>query len=82
MNIASLNIRGVGTEPKVDWVRRLCFENKISLIGIQETMSNDVNRFLVRALWGNYNFDYAAKSAKGKSGGILAIWDTHSFTLH
>nr|GFB04850.1 RNA-directed DNA polymerase, eukaryota [Tanacetum cinerariifolium] len=31
--------------------------------------------FVVKNLWGNMLFDFATSSARGRSGGILCVWD-------
>ena len=75
MNVISLNVRGIGEDHKRSWIRRLCCENKIHFLGIQESMSSDDNRFMIQSMWGNSSFEYSLKKAEGKSGGIIAIWD-------
>ena len=77
MNILSLNIRGIGEADKKGWVKRLCYEHKINFVGIQETMTSVLDRFTIRSP----QFDFVRKSSNGKSGGIVAIWDTTIFTL-
>lgn len=47
MNCLSLNIRGIGEEGKVSWVRRLKTTNKINFIGIQETWMDDCSKINV-----------------------------------
>ncbi|GKD51406.1 putative RNA-directed DNA polymerase [Tanacetum coccineum] len=44
-------------------------------------MTNTLNRFTVQSLWNNTPFDFAYSEPNGKSGGILAVWDTTYFTL-
>ena len=79
MNVLSLNIRGVGEDHKKSWVKRLCAENKIQFVGLQETMSRDDNQFLIQSLWGSKPYGFSVKKAEGKSGGIIAIWDASVF---
>ncbi|XP_076905744.1 uncharacterized protein LOC143561587 [Bidens hawaiensis] len=31
--------------------------------------------YKVKIMWGNVNFDYAFSSARGRSGGMLSVWD-------
>ncbi|GKD99107.1 cytochrome P450 [Tanacetum coccineum] len=76
-----LSLRGFGEDHKRSWVRRLCLENKIHFLGLQESMSNEDNRFLIQSMWGHSTFDYALNKANGKSGGIVAIWDTSKFHM-
>ncbi|GJT52967.1 RNA-directed DNA polymerase, eukaryota [Tanacetum coccineum] len=54
-------------------------ENDVSVLGIQETKLTRLDFFAVKALWGNFQFDVACSSARGKSGGILTIWDPATF---
>ncbi|GJV37784.1 RNA-directed DNA polymerase, eukaryota, reverse transcriptase zinc-binding domain protein [Tanacetum coccineum] len=44
-------------------------------------MMGNLNRFTVQSLWYNSSFDFVCKNSLGKSGGILAVWDTTYFTL-
>ncbi|GKE43570.1 cytochrome P450, partial [Tanacetum coccineum] len=44
-------------------------------------MTNTFNRFTVQSLWNNTPFNFAYSEPNGKSGGILAVWDTTYFTL-
>lgn len=65
MNIASLNIRGVGGDFKKECVRRICNENKINFLGLQETMMDDVSRVLINSLWVSNHCEYAIKNRLG-----------------
>ncbi|GJV26981.1 RNA-directed DNA polymerase, eukaryota [Tanacetum coccineum] len=65
---------------KKDWVKELCTKNKVNFVGLQETKMEAINLFDVRACWGNANFDCVHSDSVGKSGGILCIWDTSSFS--
>ncbi|XP_076942499.1 uncharacterized protein LOC143612391 [Bidens hawaiensis] len=38
-----------------------------------------VDLFYVRSMWRNYFFDFATVNARGKSGGIISIWDPSVF---
>ncbi|GKA24145.1 cytochrome P450, partial [Tanacetum coccineum] len=79
MNTLSLNIRGVGEEHKKSWIKRLCIEQKVKFAGFQETMVRDVNRTHVQSMWNHTQFDFVHKMSQGKSGGILAVWNTSCF---
>ncbi|GJS10022.1 cysteine-rich receptor-like protein kinase 15, partial [Tanacetum coccineum] len=46
-----------------------------------ESLSSEDNRSLIQSMWGHTSFDYVLKKADGKSGGIIAIWDTSMFNL-
>ncbi|GJW40621.1 cytochrome P450 [Tanacetum coccineum] len=81
MNILSLNIRGVGEAHKRSWVKRVCLEQKVNFLGIQETMTGKLCNFDIQSMWHNSCFDFVYKKSEGKSGGIVAIWDTNFFSL-
>jgi hypothetical protein len=81
MNVLSLNIRGVGEDHKKSWIKRLCSEHKVNFLGIQETMTGKLNRYVVQSMWNNSPFEFTHKHSYGKSGGILAVWDTTFFTM-
>nr|GFC44835.1 RNA-directed DNA polymerase, eukaryota, reverse transcriptase zinc-binding domain protein [Tanacetum cinerariifolium] len=36
--------------------------------------------FRLKSLWGNINFDYAYSMARGRSGGLIFIWDPNFFS--
>nr|GEV60261.1 cytochrome P450 [Tanacetum cinerariifolium] len=73
--------KGVGNTHKKGWVKRLCYDHKINLAGIQETMIDVIDRFIVRSMWNNSHFDFVGKKSNRNSGGIAAIWDTSCFSL-
>ncbi|GJR45107.1 RNA-directed DNA polymerase, eukaryota [Tanacetum coccineum] len=39
----------------------------------------NVSDFVVKSFWGNMFFDYATSPARGRSGGILCVWDNSLF---
>ncbi|GKD04386.1 cytochrome P450 [Tanacetum coccineum] len=49
-------------------------------MGIQETMSRDNDPILLRSLGKNTPFGHYLRKSDGKSGGILAMWDTSYFS--
>lgn len=70
----------MGCEEKVSWVNSLCRTHKISFLALQETRLKSVNDFIVKKIWGDFNFDYAVTNARGRSGGILSVWDKNLFS--
>ncbi|GKB92645.1 retrovirus-related pol polyprotein from transposon TNT 1-94 [Tanacetum coccineum] len=74
-------IRGVGEDHKKSWIKRLCSEHKVNFLGVQETMTDKLNRYVVQSMWNNPPFEFTYKHSTGKSGGILAVWDTTFFTM-
>lgn len=67
---------------KKKWVRKICSENHLDFIGIQETKSDEGNHKLVHSLWGDNNCKFAVKKSVGNSGGIMAVWNDTMFTRH
>ncbi|GKB99158.1 cytochrome P450, partial [Tanacetum coccineum] len=49
---------------------------------LQETMALKIDSFLIHALWNNSSFDFVFKKSDGKSGGLIAVWDTSRFLKH
>ncbi|XP_071728355.1 uncharacterized protein [Rutidosis leptorrhynchoides] len=81
MNWLSLNIGGgMFSKDKQNWVRKLCNENSISVLGLQETKMISLNYFAVKAFWGNFHFKVASSCARGRSGGIVTLLDPRFFT--
>ena len=79
MKIISINIRGLGVEGKKGWVMSIIRGEKPDVIALQETKSGLVDDFWVEEVWGNRNFGFTQMEAKGRSGGMLLIWDTNVF---
>ncbi|GJV26537.1 RNA-directed DNA polymerase, eukaryota [Tanacetum coccineum] len=75
----SVNVQGLGGNDKKKWVKNLCISNQVNFLSIQETKMAKINDFVVKAFWGNMSFDYATSSARGRSGGILCVWDNTLF---
>ncbi|GJW61477.1 putative RNA-directed DNA polymerase, eukaryota, reverse transcriptase zinc-binding domain protein [Tanacetum coccineum] len=36
--------------------------------------------FRLKTMWGNFNFDYACSMARGRSGGLISMWDPNTFS--
>ncbi|GJU68944.1 RNA-directed DNA polymerase, eukaryota, reverse transcriptase zinc-binding domain protein [Tanacetum coccineum] len=36
--------------------------------------------FRLKSMWGNFNFDYACSMARGRSGGLISMWDPNYFS--
>ncbi|GJS26789.1 RNA-directed DNA polymerase, eukaryota, reverse transcriptase zinc-binding domain protein [Tanacetum coccineum] len=51
----------------------------INGIGVQETKMTRLELFCLKSMWGNYTFDYACSLARGRSGGLVSIWDPSMF---
>ncbi|GJU77776.1 putative RNA-directed DNA polymerase, eukaryota, reverse transcriptase zinc-binding domain protein [Tanacetum coccineum] len=46
---------------------------------VQETKMTKLELFQLRSMWGNFNFDYACSMTRGRSGGLVTIWDPNVF---
>nr|GEV39923.1 RNA-directed DNA polymerase, eukaryota [Tanacetum cinerariifolium] len=44
------------------------------------TKSSRANPFKVKCLWGNFQFDYAVSPSSSRSGGLVSVWDSNTFT--
>lgn len=75
----SLNIRGIGEEPKVAWVQRLKHKHMFSFFGTQETHLLDFDSIDVKGCWGANEFGCDRVDAIGRSAGILNLWDSNIF---
>ncbi|GJV54505.1 hypothetical protein Tco_1450246, partial [Tanacetum coccineum] len=58
---------GLGQKAKKQWVRELCYKNKISFLSLQETKMEEMEDNVVRSLWGNMDFDYSHSPSVGFS---------------
>nr|KAJ0210828.1 hypothetical protein LSAT_V11C400171530 [Lactuca sativa] len=70
---------GYDMEGNKDKVKSLCVQNRVSFLGLQETRMTQLDLFKVRSMWGNCSFHYAFSTARGRSKGILSIWDPNIF---
>ncbi|PWA88198.1 endonuclease/exonuclease/phosphatase family protein [Artemisia annua] len=64
---------------KRNLVKELCYKNNVHFLGIQESKLMRLELFRLKSMWGNYSFDYACSLARGRSGGIISIWDLAMF---
>ena len=54
--LLSNNIRGVDRSLKQKRTRELCSANKVSILGLQETVVSSMSGLQIRSFWGNCNF--------------------------
>ncbi|GJT07587.1 RNA-directed DNA polymerase, eukaryota [Tanacetum coccineum] len=79
MNCLSLNVQGLGSKAKKDWIKELNNKHKVNFLSVQETKLDCISDMDVKVLWGNYKFEYTISEAVGNSGGILCVWDPSVF---
>ncbi|GKD94350.1 RNA-directed DNA polymerase, eukaryota, partial [Tanacetum coccineum] len=77
--IISLNIRGIGEDGKIGWISSIIREERLEILGLQETKSGIVDDRWVEELWGGRGCAFTQLPANGNLGGILLIWDTNVF---
>ena len=63
-------------------IKEICIANKVSVLGLQETMVPLMSELQIRSFWGNNSFDFCSQSSRGKSGGLITIWDPVLFCKH
>ncbi|PWA84232.1 hypothetical protein CTI12_AA161030 [Artemisia annua] len=79
MKVLSINIRGTKKRRKQVWIKEMCFKNNIEFLGVQESKMTRLELFRIKNMWGNYVFDYACSLSRGRSGGLISIWDPNVF---
>ncbi|GKB38693.1 RNA-directed DNA polymerase, eukaryota, reverse transcriptase zinc-binding domain protein [Tanacetum coccineum] len=61
------------------WIKELCFKHNVHILDVQETKMSKLEPFQLRSMWGNFMFDYACSMARGRSGGLVTLWDPNIF---
>ncbi|XP_071692500.1 uncharacterized protein [Rutidosis leptorrhynchoides] len=77
----SLNIRGIGQLGKISWLKRICHNEKPTILGLQETKSEHTQDNIIDSFWYNSDFKFVQKDSIGTSGGIITIWDCNIFSF-
>ncbi|XP_022008089.1 uncharacterized protein LOC110907409 [Helianthus annuus] len=80
MNYLAVNIRGIGGEEKPKWISNLVKENKISFLCIQEVQVSNVDPIVVGRYWGKADMEWESVDARGRSGGLISVWDPGMFS--
>ncbi|KAK8680001.1 hypothetical protein V6N13_108956 [Hibiscus sabdariffa] len=82
MRMLSWNVRGLGMAAKRHAVQKVIRQHRCELAVLQETKLEVVTDAIVRRIWIMDNFEYVFTPVKGRSGGIVVIWDKARFRLH
>ncbi|GJZ21285.1 RNA-directed DNA polymerase, eukaryota, reverse transcriptase zinc-binding domain protein [Tanacetum coccineum] len=61
------------------WIKELCFKHNVHILGVQETKMSKLELFQLRFMWCKFKFDYACSMARGRSGGLVTLWDPNVF---
>nr|GEW27112.1 hypothetical protein [Tanacetum cinerariifolium] len=48
----------LGQKAKKGWIQELNLKNHVSFVALQETKMESIDLFSIKALWGNFDFDY------------------------
>nr|GFB74265.1 RNA-directed DNA polymerase, eukaryota, reverse transcriptase zinc-binding domain protein [Tanacetum cinerariifolium] len=56
-----------------------CKNSLRKMINGIETKMTKLELFQLRSMWGNFNFDYGCSMARGRSGGLVTMWDPNVF---
>nr|GEV29775.1 RNA-directed DNA polymerase, eukaryota [Tanacetum cinerariifolium] len=51
-------IKGLGSKAKKDWIKSLNNLHKVTFLSIQETKMDSISEMDIKAIWGNYRFEY------------------------
>ncbi|GKB87478.1 RNA-directed DNA polymerase, eukaryota, partial [Tanacetum coccineum] len=76
---SGLILGSFGNKAKKGWIQELNTKHRINFVAIQETKMEKIDLFSIKALWGNFCFDYVLCPSIGYSGGILCVWDPRFF---
>ncbi|GJY15802.1 RNA-directed DNA polymerase, eukaryota, reverse transcriptase zinc-binding domain protein [Tanacetum coccineum] len=77
MNFMSLNVQGLAQKAKTDWVKELCFNNKVNLLSLQEMKMEQIKDKKDKAL----NHKKGLKKVLAKIDSSLDKGDVTSATL-
>lgn len=81
MKFISFNVRGLGGRVKKKDVKEMVKVHKLDFLCLQETKMEGTDRKLCSLLWDDDDFDWVAKNATGRSGGLLLVWRRDCFSL-
>ncbi|GJU58913.1 RNA-directed DNA polymerase, eukaryota [Tanacetum coccineum] len=71
---------GLGQSTKKNWIRELNRKFKVNFVAIQETKLENIDYFSIKALLGNFAYDFVVSPSMGYSGGLLCVWDPNMFS--
>ncbi|KAD6455081.1 hypothetical protein E3N88_09787 [Mikania micrantha] len=76
----TIAVGGWVARTKVDWIKSLKLRFKIHFLAIQETHLVDTAKVPLHKIWGNYFLDFDYVNARGRSGGVLSVWNPKIFS--
>ncbi|GJX15428.1 putative RNA-directed DNA polymerase, eukaryota, reverse transcriptase zinc-binding domain protein [Tanacetum coccineum] len=74
--------RGIATTGKCEWIQKICRKEEPYVLALQETKCrHQIDEQWIEDGWGLRNFGYVQVEAKGRSGGLLLVWDSNLFFM-
>nr|GEZ17254.1 RNA-directed DNA polymerase, eukaryota [Tanacetum cinerariifolium] len=64
---------GLGQKAKKGWIQELNSKHRVSFVALQETKMKSIDLFSIKALWGNFAFDYVLSPSIPSATKILII---------
>ncbi|GJW50164.1 RNA-directed DNA polymerase, eukaryota, reverse transcriptase zinc-binding domain protein [Tanacetum coccineum] len=64
---------------KLLWIKDLCIKHNMHFLRVQESKMTRFELFRLKTMWGNFDFDYVYNMARGRSGGLISMWDPNFF---
>ncbi|XP_021979605.1 uncharacterized protein LOC110875708 [Helianthus annuus] len=80
MNYLSININGVSSVSKGNWVKKLKRNLKVDVIGLQETHRSGLSEKNLRCFWDYTKLKVATVDSVGRSGGLALLWNPDRFS--
>lgn len=74
MKIISLNIRGFGSDGKVQNLSNLSSKESVDCCVIQESLLPDDATNVVKMVWKHCDYGFFQMPSIGRSGGLLSMW--------
>lgn len=81
MKLVSWNIRGMSSDFKKRYLRKLVADKKPEFLLRQESKLEVVDRFIMQRIWFDADFEFAEVPAEGASGGVITIWNNSVFKV-
>lgn len=75
MRILPWNVRGLGAGAEVTVIRDFIRNARVNVCFLQESKMEFVYGELISKLWFDDNFEFRFSTAKGRSRGLISIWD-------
>ncbi|KAJ9545418.1 hypothetical protein OSB04_025125 [Centaurea solstitialis] len=81
IKLLSLNVNGLSSDFKRNWIRSLGKEFSCYFVCLQESHLQSVDHRIINSCWGIRAVDFAFAGSSGRSGGLITFWDPSHFVL-